>query len=187
MYDIFNINMWKFKMSAYLKALQLHVYLATTKKSFVDNVKYLEATTQAMDVIKHTLRKNYLFMISHCDSAFTVWNTLTSLKEQMTNVLEMDLLEMSPTKYQGNDSPEVTSDTHLDDCASTSNDHDSSMDAHALNEELSLFCEDLLSKFKLLKKKSFKLKKKNEILFSKLDLVLEEKFEVSSERDSLKT
>jgi len=40
---------------------------------------------------------------------------------------------------QGNDSFEVNSDTHLDDCASSTNDHDS-MDAHALNVELSEFC-----------------------------------------------
>ena len=55
---------------------------------------------------------------------------------------------------KGNDSLEVTSDTHLDDCANSSNDHDS-MDAHALNEELSIFCENLLLKYKALKKKSF--------------------------------
>ena len=45
MYDVFNIDMWKFKMSAYLKALGLHVYLATTKKLYADNGKYLEANT----------------------------------------------------------------------------------------------------------------------------------------------
>ena len=32
MYDVTNIDMWKLKMSAYLKSLGLHVYLATTKK-----------------------------------------------------------------------------------------------------------------------------------------------------------
>jgi len=42
------------------------------------------------------------------------------------------------------------------------------MDAHALNEELFLFCENLHSKYKALKKKSFKLKEENKILFSKL-------------------
>jgi len=52
MYDISNIDMWKFKMSAYLKALRLHVYLATTKKSYIGNDKYLEAKTQVL----HTLR-----------------------------------------------------------------------------------------------------------------------------------
>ena len=43
MYDISNIDMWKFKMSAYLKALGLHVYLATTKSSYISNGKYIEA------------------------------------------------------------------------------------------------------------------------------------------------
>ena len=61
---------------------------------------------------------------------------------------------MSPTKHvvQGNDSLEVTSKTHLNHCASSSNDHDS-MDAHALNEQHSIFFEKLLSKYKALKVK----------------------------------
>ena len=42
MYNIFNIDMWKFKMSSYIKALGLHVYLANIKKSYVDNDKYLD-------------------------------------------------------------------------------------------------------------------------------------------------
>ena len=55
------------------------------------------------------------------------------------------------------DSLEVISDTQVDDYASSSCD-DNAMDAHTLNEELSLFCENLLNKCKLLKKKSFNLK-----------------------------
>ena len=43
MFDASNIDMWKFKVSSYLKALGLHIYLVTTKKSYVDNGKYLEA------------------------------------------------------------------------------------------------------------------------------------------------
>ena len=43
MFDVSNIDLWKFKMSAYLKSLGLHVYLATTKKSYIGNDKYLEA------------------------------------------------------------------------------------------------------------------------------------------------
>ena len=46
MYDVFNIDMWKFKMSAYLKALGLHVYLVTTKKSYLGNDKHIEANAQ---------------------------------------------------------------------------------------------------------------------------------------------
>ena len=52
MYDVSNIDMWKFKMSVYLKALGLHVYLATTKKSYFGNDKYLEANIQAMEALK---------------------------------------------------------------------------------------------------------------------------------------
>ena len=43
MYDVSNIDMWKFKMSTYFEAIGLHVYFAITKKSYVDNVKYLVA------------------------------------------------------------------------------------------------------------------------------------------------
>ena len=43
MYDISNIDMWKFKMSVYLKALELHVYHSTTKKSYLGNDKHIEA------------------------------------------------------------------------------------------------------------------------------------------------
>jgi len=74
---------------------------------------------------------------------------------------------------QGNESLELSSDSHLNDCARTSND-DNAMDAHVLNEELSMFCENLLLKYKALKNKNFDLKKENEMLFSKLNLVLKE-------------
>ena len=50
---------------------------------------------------------------------------------------------------QGNDFLEVISDTQLVDSASSS--CDDNMDAHALNEELSILCEDLLSKYKVFK------------------------------------
>jgi len=67
-------------MNSYFKVLGLHVYLATTKRSYVDNAKYLEANAQVMIALKQTLNKDYLFMIFHCDSAFVVWNTLISLE-----------------------------------------------------------------------------------------------------------
>ena len=78
--DVSNIDMWKFKISAYLKNLGLYVYLA--KKSYIGNDKYLEANTQAIDALKHTLSKEHISLISHCDSAFAVWNTLTSPKNK---------------------------------------------------------------------------------------------------------
>jgi len=156
-------------MSAYLKVLELHVYLATTKKSYVGNDKYLEASAQAINALKHTLSEEHIFLISQCDSAFTVWSTLTSLKKQPSNYLERepirDEFEQACYVVQENDSLEVTLKSHLDVYVNSSDDHDSSMDAHSLNEELSEFCENLLSKYKILKNKSFDLKKENEILF----------------------
>ena len=87
---------------------------------------------------------------------------------------------------QENDSLEVHSETQLDsdDCASSSNDY---VDAHALNEELSIVCEKLLEKYNLLKKKTCALNKEKENLSSKLNMVLQEKEEISNDRDSLKS
>jgi len=128
-------------MSMYLKTLGMHVYLATTKKTYFGNAKYIEANAQALDALKHSLSKKYLSMFSHCDSAFAVWNTLTSPKLQTTNYVEKEPLvdESDETCYmvQGNDSLEVHSETHLHDSASSSG--DDNIDAYALNEELSLF------------------------------------------------
>ena len=89
-------------------------------------------------------------MVSHCDSAFTVWNTLTSPKLQTPNIVEKksseDESEQQCYMVQGNDSLEKNSDTQLDDSASSS--CDDYMDADALNEELSIVCENLLEKIK---------------------------------------
>ena len=89
-YDVSNIDMYKFKMSAYLKALGLHVYLVTTKKTYFGNDKYIEANAQAMEALRHTLSKKEFFIVSHCDSAFAVWNTLTSPEQQTTNNVERE-------------------------------------------------------------------------------------------------
>ena len=56
-------------MSAYLKFLGLHVYLATTKKSYLGNDKHIETNAQALVALRHTLSKDQFSMISHCDSA----------------------------------------------------------------------------------------------------------------------
>jgi len=42
-FDVSNVDIWKLRMSAYLKALGLHVYLTTTKKTYFSNAKYIEA------------------------------------------------------------------------------------------------------------------------------------------------
>ena len=93
MFDVSNINAWKLKMSMYLKTLGIHVYLATTKKSYLGNDKHIEAIAQALEALRRTLNQEYLCMVSHCDSAFTMWNTLTSLKLQASNIVEKEFSE----------------------------------------------------------------------------------------------
>ena len=94
-------------------------------------------------------------MISHCDSAFAVWNTLTSPELQTIKYVEKESSGNESDQpcfmVQRNDSIEVHSDTQLDDNFSSSYDN---MDADALNEELSIVCENLLEKYKVLKKKT---------------------------------
>ena len=55
MFDVSNIDIWKIRMSAYLKVLGLHVYLATTKKTYFGNAKYIDANAQALNALKHSL------------------------------------------------------------------------------------------------------------------------------------
>ena len=76
----------------YIKTLGMHVYLATTKKSYLNNNKHIEANAQALVVLRHTLIKKHLSIISNCDSAFTVWNTLTSPELKTTNYVEKEPL-----------------------------------------------------------------------------------------------
>ena len=117
MFDVSNIDIWKLKMSMYLKTLRMHVYLATTKKSYLDNNKHIEANAQALEALRCTLSKEHLSIVSHCDFAFAVWNTLTSPKLQTTNIVEKESSEDESEQacyiVQGNDSLEAVSYTHL--------------------------------------------------------------------------
>ena len=97
MFDVSNIDVWMLKMSMYLKNLGMHVYLATTKKSYLGSNKYIEANAQVLEALRQVLSKEYLSMVSHCDSAFAVWNTLTSPALQTTNMWRRNLVEMSST------------------------------------------------------------------------------------------
>ena len=81
-FDILNIQTWKVKMSLYLKGLRIHVYLGTTKDSYVSNSKYNEANSKAIHPLKSTLNDDYLFRVANLDSTFVVWNTIVSLGEQ---------------------------------------------------------------------------------------------------------
>ena len=107
-------------MSMYLKTLGMHVFLAATRKSYLGNSKHIETNAQALMALRNTLSKEYLSMISHCDSTFAVWNTLTSPKLQMPNYMEEessgDESDQPCYMVQENDSLKVNSDTQLDDC-----------------------------------------------------------------------
>ena len=72
MYDVTNIDIWKYRMSVHLKTIGFHVYLAATKKSYLGNRKQIEANAQALVALRNALSKDYLSMVSHCDSVFTV-------------------------------------------------------------------------------------------------------------------
>ena len=48
LFDIFNIQTWKVKISLYLKALGIHVYFATIKDGFCLNGKNIEANAKSI-------------------------------------------------------------------------------------------------------------------------------------------
>ena len=74
MFDISKIDAWKILMSWHLKAIGYKVYLAIIKESYLSNSKHIEANALALKALRSSLDKKYL----HCDSAFAVWNILTS-------------------------------------------------------------------------------------------------------------
>ena len=69
MFDVSNIDTWKFRMSMYLKTLGLHVFLAATKKCYLGNRNHIGANAQALEALRSTLNKEYLMLVSNCDSA----------------------------------------------------------------------------------------------------------------------
>jgi len=75
-------------MSSYLKALSLHAYFATTKKSYYDNGKCIEVNAQAIDALRQILGKEHLSIASHCEITFAVLKTLISPKKQAHHILE---------------------------------------------------------------------------------------------------
>ena len=87
MFDISNIDTWKYRMSMYLKTLGLHVFLAATKKCYLGNRIHIGANAQALEAIRSTLNKEYLMLASNFDSAFAVWNMLTTT----TTISELQL------------------------------------------------------------------------------------------------
>ena len=132
----------------YLKTLGLHFFLAATKRCYLGDHIHRGANAQALEAIRSTLSKDYLIRVSNFDSAFAVWNMLTTTT---TSELQLPIQpeessgesESQCFMVQGNDSLEVQSETQLDsdsfDASSSCDDH---FDAHALNEELSIVCEN---------------------------------------------
>ena len=51
----------------YLKALGIHVYLATIKDSYYLNDKHLEANSKALHALKSTLNDEYLSRVANFD------------------------------------------------------------------------------------------------------------------------
>ena len=78
MFDPSNIIVWKIRLSVYLQTLGHKVYLAITKESFLSDSKHIGANAQALEAIRSTLNKEYLMHVSNLDSAFAVWNKLTT-------------------------------------------------------------------------------------------------------------
>ena len=92
----------------------MHVYLTVIKKSYLSNSKHIKANAQALEALRRTLNKEYLFMASHCDFVFAVWNTLTSPTLQTIKYIEEKSSggesEQHYYMVQGNDSLEVNLD-----------------------------------------------------------------------------
>jgi len=152
MFDILNIQIWKVKMSLYLKALGFHVYLATTNNSYVNNCKNFEANAKALNALKSTLNNDYLSTVSTVDSAFVAWNIITSLGEKDRYYAGSDSDVGSDTSnlcymVQGDNPFEVTTESEVDE------DNDMSYD------EIFTFCQLLLEKYDMLKKDNKNLKK----------------------------
>ena len=61
MFDVSNIDIWKLRMSAYLKTLRMHVYLTTTKKSYLSNNKHIEANAQALEALRNNTKLRLSF------------------------------------------------------------------------------------------------------------------------------
>ena len=72
MFNVSNIDIWKLRMSMYLKTLGLHVFLAATKKCYLGNHNHIGANTQALEAIRSTLSKDYLMHVSNLDSALSL-------------------------------------------------------------------------------------------------------------------
>jgi len=128
--------------------------------------KNFEANAQAIHALKSTLNDDYLSRVSNFDSAFVVWNTLTSLgeKDQYYAGSDSDVgSDVSNMCYmvQGDNPLEVTTESEVEE------------DVDMSYNELASFCQQLLEKYDMLRKD-------NKILKKNFDCMLKE-------NDSLRT
>ena len=90
----------------------MHIYLAISKRSYIENGKYLEANAQAMIALKKILNNDYLFRIVNCDFDLAMCNTLIFLEQQLPNDMEResneDDFDQECFIVQGSDSLEVS-------------------------------------------------------------------------------
>ena len=66
------------------------MFILPLSRNYICNDKYLEENTQALHALRQTLSKEHLSIVSHCDSTFVVWNTLSFLKEQASNIMQRE-------------------------------------------------------------------------------------------------
>ena len=142
MFDFARHDIWIAKMSSHLKGLGHLVYQASTQESFPNSSKHKKANALALRTLRASLNEDLLYVFDRYDSTFIVWSILTSPElPVIINKLRRsrkDKFDEHCLMVQGIDSLEVHSDTHLNDSASSSNDHDS-MNAYVLNKKLSNF------------------------------------------------
>ena len=84
-------------MSCHLKAIGYKVYLAITKESYLSDSKHIEVNALALKALRASLDKKYLHVFSHYDSAFAVWNILTSPELPTLINRRENLVKTSPT------------------------------------------------------------------------------------------
>ena len=156
-------------------------------ESFPNSSKHKKANSLALKTLRTSLNEDLLHVFDHYDSAFAVWSILTSPKLlRIINNMRRYRRDMSDEhclKVQGKDSLEVLSESYLDD---SSNSYCyGCLEVQNLNVELATKLEKFLEKHELLKKKNFDLKEEMKDLCSTFESVLQEKEEITSERDSL--
>jgi len=173
----------------HLKTLGHLVYQAITIETLPNSSKHKKANALALRTLRASLNEYLVHVFDRYDSAFAVWSILTSPKlPTILNKMRRSRRDNSEERclmVHGNDSHEVHSDSQLDD-SSSSFCHGCG-EVQTLNMELAQKLEKFLEKHESLKKKNIVLKEELNDLCTSFETVLQEKGEIASERDSLKS